>query len=104
METRPKAILAAISANLVIAGPKFVAAYRQMVEADPAAEAAGRPLTMYLEPETVLLAVDILFRRALSANEVASAVDRIEKSVRTKISQNTSYLLGGRRTQRASSK
>jgi divalent metal cation (Fe/Co/Zn/Cd) transporter len=60
---------------------------RQIVEADPAAEAAGRPLTMYLGPETVLLALDILFRRALSANEVASAIDRIEKSVRTKFAK-----------------
>ena len=62
---------------------------RQMVEADPAVEAAGRPLTMYLGPEKVLLALDILFRRTLLANEVASAIDRNREVGAHEISQNT---------------
>ena len=74
-----------------------------VAEADPAVEAAGRPLTMYAGPETILRALDILFRRTLSANEVASAMDRIEKWVH-EISPNTPYLPGGRRARRASSK
>jgi len=40
---------------------------RQMVEADTAVGAPGRPLTMYLGRETVLLALGILIRRTLSA-------------------------------------
>ena len=68
METRPKAILAAISANLVIAGSKFIAVY------------FSRSAAIFSEG---ILALDILFRRTLSANEVASEIDRIEKSVRT---------------------
>jgi cation diffusion facilitator family transporter len=63
--------------------PSTLKTIRQMVEADPAVEAAGRPLTMYLGPETVLLA-SISFRRSLSAKDVTQAIDRIERAVRTK--------------------
>jgi cation diffusion facilitator family transporter len=41
-----------------------------------------RPLTMYFGPKDVLLNIDINFKRGATVEEVANAVDRIEKSIR----------------------
>jgi hypothetical protein len=38
---------------------------------------------MYVGPERALLALDILFKRTLSAKEVASAMDRLGAPVRS---------------------
>ena len=60
-----------------------MASIRQIAESDPAAERVRRQLTTYFGPETVLLNMDIQFRRDLPSGEVEDSVDRIEKAIRT---------------------
>jgi cation diffusion facilitator family transporter len=54
----------------------------ELAAADPAVARVGAPLTMYFGPASVLLALEVQFKKGLSAGEVTSAVDRLEKSVR----------------------
>lgn len=55
---------------------------RRLAESDSAVVRAGGPLTMYFGPHTILLALDVQFHQGLSASEVTSAVDRLEKNIR----------------------
>jgi cation diffusion facilitator family transporter len=57
---------------------------RQLAERDRAVVRVGRPLTMYFGPQSILLALEVEFEGGLSAAEVTAAVDRIEKSIRSK--------------------
>ena len=55
---------------------------RKLAESDRGVERVERPMTMYFGPETVLLNMNVQFRRDLSADEIARTVDRIEQAVR----------------------
>lgn len=51
---------------------------------DPAIARITRPLTMQFGPHDVLLTLDAQFERDLGGRELASAVDRLEKDIRSK--------------------
>ena len=57
-------------------------AIRRLAADDPAVEASGAPLSMYLGPEEVLLNLDLRFRRGLPAEQVEEAVRRLETEIR----------------------
>src|ERR1700745_1906486 len=63
------------------AHPSTLKTIRQMVEADPRRCGCRSPPHHVLRSRNCF-ALDILFRRSLSANDVTQAVDRMEKAVR----------------------
>jgi cation diffusion facilitator family transporter len=58
-----------------------VASIREIAASDPAVEGVMRVLTMHLGPHEILLNVEIQFHKTLSAEEVASAVERMEMTI-----------------------
>ena len=74
-----KKLLVGESADL-----ESVSSIRALAAADPAVVRVGRPLTMHLGPEDVLLNLDVQFREGLSATEIGQAVDRLEQVIRGK--------------------
>jgi cation diffusion facilitator family transporter len=57
-------------------------AIHDAASADPAVVAVRRPVTMYFGPHAVLVAMEVEFRPELTSDEIASAVDRVESSIR----------------------
>lgn len=64
------------------ADPELVADIQDLASRDEAVQRVFRPLTMHMGPEEVLLNIDVEFRPALSAEEIAAAVDRLESAIR----------------------
>jgi cation diffusion facilitator family transporter len=60
----------------------IVTSIQKLAKADPAVEQVKYPLTMHFGPDEVLLNLDIQFCPELSATEVISTVDRLEKAIR----------------------
>lgn len=64
------------------ADPRTVRRIHEIAGADPDVAAVVSAQTMHFGPWEVLLAADIRFRSGRSANEVASAVDRLDQTIR----------------------
>jgi divalent metal cation (Fe/Co/Zn/Cd) transporter len=78
-------VLAYESKGLLVgeaADPETLKDIRRLAEADPYVEGVNRALTTHFGPETILLAMDLRFRKTLSAAEVEQSVDRLEEEIR----------------------
>ncbi|MDQ3388106.1 MAG: cation diffusion facilitator family transporter [Gemmatimonadota bacterium] len=64
------------------ADPRTVTRIHEIASADPGVAAVVSAQTMHFGPWEVLLAADVRFRSELSAAEVASAVDRLDRTIR----------------------
>jgi divalent metal cation (Fe/Co/Zn/Cd) transporter len=63
------------------ADPEMVADIRRLVLQDPAVTGLGAVLTMHLGPEDVLLNIEVTFTPGLAAEEIHTAVHRIEERI-----------------------
>jgi cation diffusion facilitator family transporter len=81
------AFLAYESKGLLIGegvNPEVLASIRSLARSDEAVEEVRKSLTMHFGPNDVLLALDVRFKNHLKANEIAAAIDRLEKKIRDK--------------------
>jgi cation diffusion facilitator family transporter len=81
------AFLAYESKGLLIGegvNPEVLASIRSLARSDEAVEEVRKSLTMHFGPSDVLLALDVRFKKHLKANEIAAAIDRLEKKIRDK--------------------
>ncbi len=78
-------LLAREARGLVVgeaASPETIADVRRVAAADPAVDGVERALTVHFGPDTVVLNLDLRFRRGLGAADVVEAVARIEDALR----------------------
>ncbi len=62
---------------------------RDIVESDPRVVSCGRILTMYMGPQSLLIAIDATFKNTISAHDVLLAVDEIERKILQRWPQTT---------------
>jgi cation diffusion facilitator family transporter len=81
------AFLAYESKGLLIGeavNPEVLTSIRSLVRADEAVDEVRKSLTMHFGPTEVLLTLDVRFKRHLKANQIAAAIDRLERNIRAK--------------------
>jgi cation diffusion facilitator family transporter len=71
------------------AAPEIVKSIEEIVSADDAIVNVFKPMTMHMSPDEVLLNMDLTFRRDLSSNEIAAAIDRPESEIQSRHPQVT---------------
>jgi cation diffusion facilitator family transporter len=62
--------------------PETLKKIRRLAESDTRVQGVKNALTMYFGPHTILLAMDLQFRKDLSAAEVEESIDRLEEKIR----------------------
>jgi len=62
--------------------PETLKNIRRIAESDPRVEKVKSALTMHFGPHTILLAMDLQFRKNLSAAEVENSIDILEDKIR----------------------
>ena len=96
--------LAAESKGLLVgeaALPNEVAAIEKAARDDPAVTRAGRPVTMYLGPQSILVGLDVNFDDALTADRIEEAVRRLEEAVKKAVPKVTHVYIEARSLLRA---
>ncbi len=64
--------------------PETARAIRDLAVCNPRVRDATAPLTMYLGPDEILLALDVEFERDATTDEIVSAVANIERDIRNR--------------------
>lgn len=64
------------------AGPEMQAGIRRIATDDPAVEEVLRSMTLHMGANTLVLNMNLKFRSSLTADEIATAVDRVERTIR----------------------
>jgi cation diffusion facilitator family transporter len=62
--------------------PVVLASIRLIAAGDPAVAEVRKSLTMHFSPDDVLLTLDLGFKKHLTAEKIAAAVNRLEKQIR----------------------
>src|SRR6266478_765474 len=62
--------------------PKTLASIRSIARNDPAVAEVRKSLTMHFSPNEVLLTLELGFKKHLTAEKIAAAVNRLEKKIR----------------------
>jgi cation diffusion facilitator family transporter len=63
------------------ADPELVRAIREQVWRDPMVRSVGRILTVHFGPDTIVVQIEIGFASGLGSEEVAGAIDRIQRGL-----------------------